>query len=137
MANKNQNSSAYKQNVSMVEPLYNERKEVYAWLAKVDGTKTVVRVDWLENYLVRTEKSHPIVRLVSKLGYKRNNGHTNNIYMKPLAQYFKENPRNVPDKIARLLSRHPELVLVALAALFPTMLNIPIFKMLMARKLGV
>jgi len=120
-----------------VKELYNEKGEMYAWLAKVGDTKTVVRTDWMEKYLLHKQKPHPFVRLAEKFGYKRNNGYSNNnIYIEPLAQYLKKNPENVPDKIARLLAKHPELVLVVLAAVFPTMLNIPVFKMLMARKLG-
>jgi len=134
---RNQKSYENGQNVTMVKELYDEKGDVYAWLARIDSKKTVVRTDWMEKYLLHKQKQHPFVRLAEKFGYKRNNGYSNNnIYIEPLAQYLKKYPRNVPDKIAMLLTKHPELVLVVLAAVFPTMLNIPLFKMLIARKFG-
>lgn len=136
MANTNQKAYADRHDVSIVQELYDGKGDVYAWLAKVDGTKTVINISWLEKFLIHNQKPSCLMRLASMLGYRKDTYTNHNTYMEPFAQHLKEHTENVPDKILNLLARHPELVLLVLAAVFPTVLNIPIFKMFMARKLG-
>lgn len=140
MANRNQSDYWERHNVSIEEELYdgkdNVKRKLYAWIAKVDGTKTVIRTAWLEKFLVHNQRPSCFGRLAAKLGLRKDTYTNHNTYMEPFAQYLKEHRENVPDRILNLLTGYPELVLILLAALFPTVLNIPLFKMFMARKLG-
>jgi hypothetical protein len=45
--------------------------------------------------------------------------------------------RKYPGKILSTLVQNPELVLILLAAVFPTILNIPVIKILMAKRFGL
>ena len=109
--------------------------ELHGWTTKTGSMRAYVGLPWLKRFLIETSKPKSYLnKFLSMIGL---NGYTNNnVHIKPMANYLKKNPENLPEKITRLLAKHPEILLIPLVAIFPTMLNIPVFKMLMARKLG-